>query len=61
MFNKEELPEQWKQSIIVPVYKRDEKTAFSHHRGISVLSAVKNVIQHPAVKENSISRGNYWE
>ena len=24
--NKEELPEQWKQSVILPVYKQGEKT-----------------------------------
>jgi hypothetical protein len=26
MWNKEELPEEWKESIIVPIYKKGDKT-----------------------------------
>jgi hypothetical protein len=26
IWNKEELPEQWKESIIVPIYKKGDKT-----------------------------------
>jgi hypothetical protein len=37
IWNKEELPEQWKESIIVPIYK-DKKTDCSNYRGISLLS-----------------------
>jgi hypothetical protein len=29
-WNKEELPQQWKESSIVPVYKKDEKTDCSN-------------------------------
>ena len=36
VFNKEELSEEWKESIIVPVYKKDDKTDFSNCRGISL-------------------------
>jgi hypothetical protein len=32
------LPDQWKESIIVPVYKKDDKTNCSNYRGISLLS-----------------------
>jgi hypothetical protein len=37
-WNKEELPEEWKESIIVPIYeyKKGDKTNFSHYRGISI-------------------------
>jgi hypothetical protein len=35
--NKEELPDQWKESIIVPVHKND-KTDCNNYRGISLLS-----------------------
>jgi predicted nucleic acid-binding protein len=34
-WNKEELPEEWKDSIIVPVYKKGDKTDCSNYRGIS--------------------------
>jgi hypothetical protein len=60
IWNKEELPEEWKESIIVLIYKKGDKTDCSKCRGISLVSCVQNNIQHPAVKFNSICRGNYW-
>ena len=29
MWNKDELPEEWKESMIVPIYKRGDKTVCS--------------------------------
>ena len=37
VWKKEKLPEEWKESIVIPIF-----------------------IQHPAVKFNSICKGNYW-
>jgi hypothetical protein len=37
VWRKEELPEQWKESIVVPIYKGD-KTDCSNYRDISLLS-----------------------
>jgi hypothetical protein len=35
--NKEELPDQWRESIIVPVYKKGDKTDHSNYQGILLL------------------------
>ena len=51
VWNKEELPEEWKESIIVPIYKKGDKTA--------VATYVQNFIHHPALKVTSICSRNY--
>jgi hypothetical protein len=38
VWNKEELHDQWKESVIVPIHRRD-KTDCTNYRGISLLSA----------------------
>jgi hypothetical protein len=30
IWNKEELPHQWKESIVVPIHKEDDKTVNDH-------------------------------
>jgi hypothetical protein len=35
IWNKQELPEQWKEYIIVTVHKKGDKTECSNYRGIS--------------------------
>ena len=37
IWNKEELPEEWKESIILPIYTKGDKTHSSNYRGISLL------------------------
>jgi hypothetical protein len=38
IWNKEELPHQWKESTVVPIHKKVDKTDCSNYRGISLLS-----------------------
>ena len=44
ILNKEELPEEWKESIIVPVSKIGDKTDCSNYRGISLLSTTYTIL-----------------
>jgi hypothetical protein len=37
VWDKEELPDQWKESIIVPIHKKGDKTDCNNYRGISLL------------------------
>jgi hypothetical protein len=37
MWNKEELPQQWKESFFTPIHKKDDKTERNNYRGLSLL------------------------
>jgi len=43
IWNKEELTGKWKESIIVPVYKKGDKTDYSNYRGMSLLSTTYRI------------------
>jgi hypothetical protein len=40
MGNKEEFPEQWKESIILPIYWKSDRTDCGYYRAISLLSTL---------------------
>jgi hypothetical protein len=44
IWNKEELPEQWKQSIIIPVHKKGVKTDCNNYHGISMPSTSYKIL-----------------
>jgi hypothetical protein len=44
--NKEELPEKWKNSNIVPIYKKGDKTYCSNNGGISILSSTYKILSN---------------
>ena len=66
IWNEDELPEEWKESVIVPTFKKGDKTNCNNCRGISLsqphhlVILTQDCFQHPAVKVNSICRVNYW-
>jgi hypothetical protein len=44
MWNKEELPQQWKESIVVPIHKKGDNTDCNNYRGISLLSTAYKIL-----------------
>jgi hypothetical protein len=46
IWDKEELPEDWKESIIVPIYKKGDKTDCNHCRDISLLPPTYKILSN---------------
>jgi len=42
--NKNELPEEWKESIILPIYKKGDKIDCSNYRGTSHLPTTYKIL-----------------
>ena len=40
------MPEEWKESIIVPIYKKGDKKDCSNYRGLSILSTTYKVLSN---------------
>ena len=60
IWNKEELPEEWRKWNILSIYKKGDKTDIINNTDLTLLSNMYNSIQHPVVKIISICRRNYW-
>jgi hypothetical protein len=59
IWNKAELPEQWKEYINVPVYRKGDKNDHNNYQGISllltpykILSNILLKVSNPCVEEN---------
>jgi hypothetical protein len=46
IWNKEELPDHWKEYIIVPVHKKGDKTDCRNFRGVSRLSTSYDILSN---------------
>jgi len=46
IWNKKELPEEWKELIIVPIYKKGDKTDCNNYRGILLLPTTYKILSN---------------
>ena len=46
IWHKEELPAEWKESIIVPIHKKGDKTDCNNYRGISLLPTTYKIFSN---------------
>jgi hypothetical protein len=46
IWSKEELPQQWKESITVPIHKKGDKTDCNNYRGISLLTTAYKILSN---------------
>jgi len=46
IWKRKELSEEWKESIIVPIYKKDDKTDCNNCRGVSFLRTKYSILSN---------------
>ena len=46
IWNKEELPEEWKESITVSIYKKGDTTDCSNYRGLSLFPTMYKILSN---------------
>jgi len=42
----EEFPEEWKESVIIPIYKKGDKTDYNNYRGIPLLPTTCKILSN---------------
>jgi len=61
IWNKKELPQQWHESVIIPVYKNGDKTDCSNYRGISILPITYKILLSILLSSLTEYVENCWE
>jgi hypothetical protein len=52
IWNKEELPDQWMESIIVPIHKKGNKNDCSNYREIPLLSTSYTILSNSLLSKS---------
>jgi hypothetical protein len=64
IWNMEEVTQQWQKSIVVPTYKKGDKTECSNYPGIKMsstsLNILFNVVSKPSPYVDKITGGHQW-
>ena len=65
IWNREDLPEEWKESIIVPIHKKGDKTDCNNYRGISILPTTYKIVSNILLSRltpyaEEITGGHQW-
>jgi hypothetical protein len=60
IWNKEELPQQWKESVIVPIYKKGDKTDCNNYPRIPLLSTAYIILTNILLARLTPCQCNYW-
>ena len=58
--NKEEVPQPWRRSIILPIHRKEDKQIVVIFDPCYSYQLHTKIHQQPSVKVNSVRRGNYW-
>jgi hypothetical protein len=61
ILNYEELPEEWKESIIVPIYKKGRKTESNDYRVITLPTTYKTLSNIPHSRLNPYAEEIIWD
>ena len=61
IWNKEELPEECKESIIVTVYKKDDKQTVVIKESVTFVSYLQYFIQHPLSRFIPFAEEIIWD
>jgi hypothetical protein len=57
IWNKEELPQQWKESIVVPIHKKGNNTDCNKiSKNLSLINCLQKFINHSSGQVNSVCR-----
>jgi hypothetical protein len=60
VWNNEELPQQWKEFILILIYKKGDKTDCSNYRGISLLATTYSILYNILDCFNPVRVRKYW-